>query len=323
MKKTTLIVSVLLAFFLVAPVALGQPIVIKLGDSVEPNHPHAQSWFYFAERVEDLSDGQMIVEVYPQSILGDHIEMLRGLQMGTIEMTKTSNAAFSTFVEETMVFDLPYLFRDKEHFVTVMNSEIAEEFLKEIYPEYGFYGLFFTDSGSRSLYNAVRPIHSPEDLQGLSIRVMESAIMIDTLNAMGSMATPLSLAELYSALRQGVIDGAENSPPFYKAQNHHEVAPYLSLTDHFMSPCILLVSSIFWETLDEWAQNIILEAAADTKEYQYRIWAEDEGKVLDELRALGVEINEVEKEPFIESVEPVYEKHAQRYLDVIERIRDL
>ncbi|MFW6016572.1 MAG: TRAP transporter substrate-binding protein [bacterium] len=320
-KKLSIIFVLLIVVSLISsPVVSSEEITIRFGDAVDADHPHTTAWEYFADEVAELSDGRIEVEVHPAAALGGHSEMNRSLQMGTLEMTKSSNAALTSFVEETEVFNFPYLFEDKEHYFEVLDGPIGQEFLKEIYPEEGFYGLFYTDSGARSIYNNQRPINSPEDLDGLSIRVMESDIMIDTLEAMGASAPTIALEDLYDGMRTGVVDGAENSPILYEAMNHYEEADYLSLTKHFMSPDVVLVSKSFWDSLDEADQEIIKEASEKTKEYQREMWAEMEEEAIESLEEKGVKVNNPDYD-FSQEVESVYEEHAEKYMDIIEEIR--
>lgn len=296
-------------------------IVAKLGDDLSPTHPHEVAFRFFAKRVAELTDGLVEIEIYPNSQLGTHPERIQGLQLGTIEMTKTTMADLGNFVEETRVFDLPFLFRDKEHFYEVLDGPVGQKFLNEIYPKVGLKGLFFLDSGTRSVYNSKKPIRTPQDLRGVKIRVMPSEIMIDTLNAMGASAVPMSFAELYSAMQQGVVDGAENSPTLYYEQKHYEVAPYLSLTEHFGPPDVLLVSKNFFDKLPKNAQAAILQAAEEAKEYQRKIWLESEAEVIEKLKAIpGVQVNTVDAESFRKAVEPIYKKYGSKYQDIIEQI---
>lgn len=319
---SVLIVAVIAVNFTGSSVFGQKKIVIKLGDDLSPSHPHEVAFRFFAKRVAELTDGQVEVQIYPNSQLGTHPERIQGLQLGTIEMTKTTNADMGNFVEETKVFDLPFLFRDKEHFYKVLDGPIGKKFLNEIYPKVGLKGLIFLDSGTRSVYNSKRPIRTPQDLKGVKIRVMPSEIMIDTINAMGASAVPMSFAELYSAMQQGVVDGAENSPTLYYEQKHYEVAPYLSLTEHFGPPDILLISQNFFDRLPKNVQKAILQAAEETKDYQRKIWIESEEKVIEQIKAVrGVQVNTVDTEAFSQAVQPIYEKYGSKYADTIEKIR--
>lgn len=332
MKRNSMMILACLAVLMVVAVAFNfvsdspvfgqKKIVIKLGDDLSPSHPHEVAFRFFAKRVAELTKGQAEVQIYPNSQLGTHPERIQGLQLGTIEMTKTTNADMGNFVEETKVLDLPFLFRDKEHFYKVMDGPVGQRFLNEVYPKVGLKGLIFLDSGTRSVYNSKRPIRTPQDLKGVKIRVMPSEIMIDTINAMGASAVPMSFAELYSAMQQGVVDGAENSPTLYYEQKHYEVAPYLSLTEHFGPPDILLISQNFFNRLPKNVQKAILQAAEETKEYQRELWLKSEKEVIDQIKALpGVKVNTVDTEAFSKAVQPIYDKYGSKYADVIEEIR--
>jgi TRAP-type C4-dicarboxylate transport system substrate-binding protein len=177
------------------------------------------------------------------------------------------------------------------------------------------------DAGARSFYNKERPIRTPEDLQGLKIRVMQNPIFIDMMSEMGGSGIPIAFNELYTAMQTGVVDGAENNPPSYSTQKHYEQAGYYSLTEHLIVPEIFVFSKRVWDTLSEEHQNLIREAAVLTTQKERELWEAMEGKAMEDLKALGVQINDdVDKAAFIEATAPVREKFGAQYAELLARI---
>ena len=177
------------------------------------------------------------------------------------------------------------------------------------------------DAGARSFYNKEKPIRTPEDLQGLKIRVMQNPIFIDMMTEMGGAGMPIAFNELYTAMQTGVVDGAENNPPSYSTQKHYEVAGYYSLTEHLVVPEIFVFSKRVWDTLSEEHQNLIREAAVLATQKERELWEAMEAKAMAELAELGVQINDdVDKEAFIEATAPVREKFGAHYAELLARI---
>lgn len=296
-------------------------IVLKLGGGLAETHPHTIAHKFFAEKVKEYSNGRVEVQVFPSNQLGQQRELVQGMQMGTIEMGKSMTAVVATLLPEIKVFDLPYIFRDREHFYKVLDGPIGESFLNEKLASVGLKGLLFYEAGSRSLYNSKKPIKTPEDLEGLKIRVPQNDLMVETINAMGGSGIAMGLAEIYPSLEQNVIDGAENAPLFAYQQKHHEVAKYFSMTDHFRTPDVLMISLKVWEKLDKDAQDSIMKAVEDTKVKQRELWIEQEKEVAKKLKEDGCEFNDVDQEAFRAKVKTVWDKYEKEIgKDLIEQV---
>ena len=296
--------------------------VVKLGHGLDPVHPVHQGMVYMAEKVDEKSQGKMRVDIYPSQQLGTERELLELLQLGSLGMTKVTAAVLESFAPSYKAFSVPYLFKDREHHFRVLEGEIGNELL-EASQEYWLLGLAYYDAGSRSFYTKEKPIHSPADLQGLKIRTLESKTQVDMVNTMGGAATPISWGELYTALQQGVVDGAENNPPSFYTSRQYEVCKYYTLDEHTTIPDVLLISTIVWETLSEQEQQWLKEAAAESAQYQKVLWQKASDAALDSLAANGVEIIIPDKTPFVESVQPIYEsfKSEPDVYSLIQRIR--
>lgn len=297
---------------------------IRLAHALSTTHPVHLGMERMAKLVEEKSDGELTITIFPSQQLGSERETLELLQIGSIGMTKVSSAALENFVPELRVYSIPYLFKDDEHILNVLNGEIGRELLLAG-EEYWLRGLTYYDAGQRSFYTKDRPIETPEDLEGLKIRVMESQMAVNMVRTLGGSPTPISWGELYTALQQGVVDGAENNPPSFLTSRHYEVAKYYSLDEHTMLPDLLLISTLQWDNLTEQEKQWVQEAADSSATYQREIWAEAEEEALETVREAGVEINYPDKEPFMELTAPVYESYKQtdpELYDLIQRILD-
>lgn len=297
---------------------------IRLAHALSTTHPVHLGMERMAQLVDKKSDGKLEVKIFPSQQLGSERETLELLQIGSIDMTKVSSAALENFVPELRVYSLPYLFKDEKHILNVLDGEIGRELLLAG-ENYWLRGLTYYAAGQRSFYTKNQPIESPDDLHGLKIRVMESQMAVSMVSQLGGSPTPISWGELYTALQQGVVDGAENNPPSFLTSRHYEVAKYYSLDEHTMLPDLLLMSTIRWNKLNEQEQQWVQEAADSSAVYQRQIWAEAEQEALETVQDAGVEIIYPDKQAFMDMTAPIYESY--KILDpelykLIQRILD-
>ncbi len=298
--------------------------VIKLGHGLDPAHPVHLAMEYLAERVAEKSQGRMRIDVYPSEQLGSERECLELLQIGSLAMTKVSCSVIEGFVPEMGVLSLPYLFRDEAHRIKVLGGEIGRELLLSG-EKFWLRGLCYYDAGTRSFYTVDRPILSPEDLAGLKIRTQESPTSMRMVQALGGSATPIAWGELYSALQQGVVDGAENNPPSFHLSRHYEVCKHYSLDEHTGVPDVLVISTKIWEDLSPEFQRLLQEAADESAIFQKKLWKEATERALEEVQKAGVTIYYPDKMPFIAGVESIFEEYKSqpRIYDLIQRIKEL
>ena len=271
--------------------------------------PVHKSLVRFGERLEELSDGTMRMDIYPSGQLGNERATIELLQLGTLDMSKVSSGVMENFVPEMGVFGLPYLFRDREHLWQTLNGEIGQEILQTAEP-YRMLGVAYYDAGFRSFYINGTDVKTPEDLNGLKIRVIQSPIFIQTINLLGGNATPLAFSEVYGALQQGIVDGAENSPMSLYGMGHYQQVTTYVLDEHSAPPDILLISTHRWNRMSDQQKTWFRQAAAESVELQRELWLQDEGAALDSVRAAGVKVTEVDKTPFREAVAPIYAELA-------------
>jgi len=297
---------------------------LKLGHSLAVSHPVHTGMVFMAERLEEISGGKMKMTIYPSGQLGNERETLELLQIGSLAMTKVSAAVLENFAPNFRVLGLPYIFESEEHMYRVLDGEIGEELLGQG-EQYRFRGLCYYDAGSRSFYTKDRPVYTPEDLKGLKIRVMKSNTAVNMVNQLGGSPTPISFGELYTALQQGVVDGAENNPPSFYSSRHYEVCKYYTLDEHTSVPDVLLVSMVWWNRLSEQEQKWLKQAATESVSYQRVLWAESVKESLAAVKAAGVEIIIPEKEDFSSVVNPIYEAYKDdvEKFELIMRVRAL
>jgi tripartite ATP-independent transporter DctP family solute receptor len=231
------------------------------------------------------------------------------VQNGALEITKASASPLETFSVDYKVFNLPFVFRDRDHFFRVLTSPVGESILASS-KKRGFIGLAYYDSGARSFY-AKKPIDTPDDLKGMKIRVQQSPTTIKMIQALGATPTPMAWSEVYSALQTGVVDGAENNVTALTNGRHGEVCKFYSETEHQIVPDVLVISTMRWDSLNQAHQNIIKQAAIDSFEYQKILWAEFEKAEREKSLAMGVKFNTPEKAAFVAKVKPMMDEERK------------
>ncbi len=299
--------------------------VLKLGHGLDSTHPVHLAMAYMAERAAEYSEGNIRIDVYPGQQLGTERELLELLQIGSVDITKVSSSVIEGFDPIYKVFSVPFLFVDEEHRYNVWDGEIGRELL-DAGERIRLMGLTYYDAGTRSFYTKDRPINHPDDLTGLRIRVQESPASIQMVNLLGGSATPISWGEIYTALQQGIVDGAENNAPSFYLSRHYEVARYYSLNEHTAVPDILYISLSTWNRLTEAEQEIIQQAADESAIYQRRLWREATDRAIQEVKEDGVTIIYPDKQPFIDRLEPLYQVYmdeSDELKQFIERIQEL
>jgi tripartite ATP-independent transporter DctP family solute receptor len=297
--------------------------VIKLGHGLDASHPVHLGMAYMGDRLAEKSGGTMRIDIYPSEQLGSERQTLELLQIGSLGMTKVSASVLEGFVPEFTVFGLPYIFLGEEHRFRVLEGEIGRDMLNAMEP-YWLKGLTYYDAGSRSFYTTNRPVHTPADLHGLKIRVQESATAMRMVRMLGGAPTPISWGELYTALQQGVVDGAENNPPSFFLSRHYEVAPFYTINEHSAVPDVLVMSTHIWNGLSAEQQRWVIEAAEESAVHQKQLWREATQNALDAVKAAGVEVIFPDLEPFAERVADIFEAYRDRPVvySLIRRIQE-
>ena len=286
-------------------------VAIKLGHGLDPSHSVHLAMVYMAEQVAEKSQGRMRIDIYPSQQLGTEREAIELLQIGSLGMTKVSTSVIEQFAPAYKALGLPYIFRDEQHRYNVLEGEIGERLMAGS-AKYRIRGLTFFDAGSRSFYTKDKPIRRPEDLAGQKIRVQESATAMQMVSALGGSPTPIAWGELYTALQQGVVDGAENNPPSFYLSGQYEVCKYYSLDEHTSVPDILLISTVVWDNLSPGNRAILAEAAQEAATYQKQLWKEATELAMQQIEAAGIEIIYPDKGLFADKVQGLYETYRDQ-----------
>ena len=296
---------------------------IRLAHGLDTNHPVHNAMVYLGERLEAKSQGRLEVIIYPSGQLGAERECLELLQIGSLDITKVSAAVLENFIPEYKVLSIPYVFENRQHAFRVYDGPVGQQMLL-LGERYKLRGLTFYDAGSRSFYTKEQAVDSPADLEGLKIRVQKSNMAVAMVNLLGGAPTPISWGELYTALQQGVVDGAENNLPSFYTSKHYEVCKYYSMNEHTAVPDVLLVGMDSWKRYNEQERQWIMEAARESAVFQRKLWEESERASLDAIIKAGVEVSYPDKGLFKEktkSIDKLFENESQ-VLKLIKAIAD-
>lgn len=307
MKKLSLILVIsLVTVLLLSSFAFAAPeFVLKLGHVAEPAKPYAQGGVKFAELVYEKTNGEVEIQVFPSSQLGNQRDLVEGLTFGTLDLTLTSTAVLANFLPKMAIFDLPFIFRDIPHTYKALDT-IGVEMGKDLEPV-GLKLLAFFENGVRHLTNSRRAVKVPEDMKGLKIRVMEQPVYIEMMKALGANPTPMAFGELFTALQLGTVDGQENPVSHIWTKRFFEVQKYISLTGHTYSAEPLLISMITWNKLPADFQKAITDSAIEALDWHRGKCVElDKDFWKNVIESGKCEIIEVDKEPFREATAGVW-----------------
>jgi tripartite ATP-independent transporter DctP family solute receptor len=269
-------------------------------------YPTVAAVRHMSEVLEQRSGGKYKIKVFNKSALGTEKETIDQVKIGALEMTRVNISPMNAICAKTMVPTMPFLFRSVEHMRKSLDGPAGEEILKSCEPQ-GFIGLAFYDSGARSIY-AKKPVKTVADAKGLKIRVQQSDLWVALVSAMGANATPMPAGEVYTALKTGLVDAAENNIPSYDGFKHFEAVKVYSKTEHSMAPEMLLMSKIVYDKLPKADQDLIRAVAKESVAFQRKKWDEQEAKSLAVVKAGGAQIVEVDKASFQAVMGPVYER---------------
>jgi len=278
----------------------------KLAYVAQPTNPYHAAMEFFAKKVSEKSGGAIEVKLFHSQQLGGERDYVEGLQLGTLEMAGTSTAVLGPFEARIQLFDLPFLFRSSEHLDKVLDGPIGRE-LSDLFPAKGIRILGYTDMGARYVHNSKRMIRTPEDMKGLKFRVMQNPVHIETYKAMGARAVPMARPEVYSALKQGVLDGLDNALAFYESMGDYEVAKYLTMGVQIMqTPGAVMVSEKFYQGLPPDLRKALHEAAAESMPHQRKIFREADTATLERLKKKGVVVETADPTPFADAAKAVW-----------------
>jgi len=303
--------------------ASAQTITLRSADTHPDGYPTVEAVKFMGRLVEERSGGRLKVQVFHSRQLGEERETLEQTRFGVIDLNRVNFGPLNNLVPETVVPGLPFVFRDEAHMRRVMDGTIGEEIIAGA-DRHGFVGLCYYDSGARSFYTRNRAARTPEDMRGLKVRVQQSDLWVAIMRAVGANATPLPFGEVYSALQTGVVDAAENNWPSYHSTRHFEVAKHYCVTEHSMSPEILVASKRSFDRLPRDLQGILRQAAKESVGEMRRLWDAQTELSRQAVTAGGSLVNDVDKEAFARAMAPVYDQFARdaRMRALVSRIRE-
>jgi len=295
----------------------------RAADTQGEDYPTVQALNYMGGLVEQRSGGRLRIRVFHSRQLGEEKETIEQTRVGAIDINRTNVALLGSFVPAMNVLAMPFLFRSTEHLQRVLDGPIGQEMLKNFEP-HGFVGLAFYDSGARSIYSSMHPVRSLADLKGLRIRVQQSELMSNMVRALGAEPVELPYGQVLTALSTHLIDGAENNWPSYITSEHYKHAGFYTLTEHAMSPEVLVMSLKAWNSLPEQDQEIFRDAAAASSRFMHQKWRDLEQRSREQAEEAGVTvIRDFDRKPFEAAMAPIYEQ-AERdpaTAALIDRIR--
>lgn len=299
MKRTVTLIAGLLA--------AGSVFALELKSADVHNadeYPTVAAVRHLGQVLSRSSGGALSVKVFNKGALGTEKETLDQAKLGALAMTRVHGAALASMCPKSLVPTLPFVFRSVAHQRQVFDGPVGEELLKACEHQ-GLVGLAFYDAGARSLY-AKKPVRSLADARGLKVRVPQTDVWVAAMAAIGANATPMPIGEVYTGLKTGLIDAAENNLPSFEGFRHMEAAKFYSRTEHAMTPDVLFISKRVWDKLAPAQQAQLREAAKDSVRVQRQLWDAAEAKSLERAKAGGAQIVEVEREPFRQAMAPVY-----------------
>ena len=273
------------------------------------DYPTVMTVKKIGEIVSQKTNGKYNVKVFGNSSLGSEKDTVEQVKIGALDMVRVSTAAFHGIIPETMVPSFPFIFRDINHFRKAMAGPAGDKILAA-FEKHGFIGLALWESGARSIYSK-KPVRNLADVKGMKIRVQQSDLWVSLAQAMGANPTPIPMAEVYTALKTGLVDAAENNYPSYETAKHYEAAPVYSETQHVMSPEVIVFSKKVWDTLSKEEQKIIRDAAKETVPYYIDLWTKKEQASKEITIKAGAQyVTDVNKAEFVAVMKPVWDKFS-------------
>jgi tripartite ATP-independent transporter DctP family solute receptor len=289
-----------------------KPILVRVGHQEPPDSQNDHDCHVFSELVYLKSNGRIEVKVFPASLLGKGVSMLEAVQAGSQDITFQVSPVIG-LVKEARYWDLPHLFEDRDAVTRLVTSPLMK-WDEENYRQKNLVLLGYFDLGYRHLANALRPVHTPEDLKGMKVRVAAGPTKVLVWKSFGASPTPWAYAEAYQALKQGVFDGIDSVMTGFWYSKFYEVTKYLTLTEHVYNPQIMVAGKPFWDRLPEWARPILKEAAQEAAHVARYANRQAEANLVAKLAEKGMEVNELTKEEkklFRQAGQPAYDEYEK------------
>jgi TRAP-type transport system periplasmic protein len=305
-----MVIAGLLALGVAAPAAAEE---LKFGYSLPATSHYGASATAMGEELAKRTNGKWTIKQFPANALGGEREMVEGLQIGTVDLVATSTGPVGNFVPDTLLTDIPFLFRDYAHADAVLDGPIGQQILDQ-FPKNGLVALAWGENGFRNLTNSKRPVRTPEDARGLKVRTMENQVHMTAFRTIGVLPTPMAFPELFTALQQGTVDGQENPIGVILGAKFPQVQKYLTISQHVYSPALILMSPAVWNKLSAEEKTAFKEAAKVGAQAMRRKAREDAQNGVDELRKQGMEVvTEVDRKAFEDALKPAFSEYAKKF----------
>lgn len=295
--------------------------IFTAADAHPADYPTVQAVEFMGQYLTDKTGGRLGIKVFAGGQLGSETDTLEITSFGGIDFNRVNFAPLNSIEPMTLPFSLPFIFESVAHMRRVADSEVGDEVLGALEP-HGLIGLCIYDSGARNFYNTKRAIRAPGDMAGLKLRVPASDLYVAMVNALGANAVPIPFGEVYQSLAQGVIDGAENNWPSFVSARHYEVANFLSITEHLLTPEALVMSKASWDRLSVSDRQLVREAAKQSVPHMRKLWDARVAEAREVIARSPVQVNELDKEPFAALMRPVWDQFitSPRQKSVVERV---
>ena len=289
-----------------------EKIILRVAHNGSEQHPFQAGFEKFKEVMETETNGVVEVQIFPNAQLGSEEEASQMVMLGLLSASAAGSGSLGTFVPEAELFNLPFIFRDLPHFYRVMDGPVGQQVAAKIEKKLNCVVLGYWFSGIRNVWNSKKPVLTPDDLRGMKIRVMASPILVETFNALGAQATPMSFGQLYSALATGVVDGAETDHIDLLQERFYDVTKYVSYTNHMFLAIGLIFSRKQFDDLPPHIQDVVLKAGRESVIAEREEMEAMTNAALIELKKKGLKFYEVDKKPFQEKVTSVYRNNAEK-----------
>ncbi len=296
-------------------------IVLQAGHVLTEDSGYHQGLLRWAELVNERTDGHIKIEVYPNSTLGNERDMIEAVQMGMLDITIPNHAPMTNFTDAFNVFDLPFLFANRDEAYAVCDSDFAQGILDSL-ADINIVGISLWENGMRYLANNKLDVVDSSDLAGLKIRTMENTIHMASFTAWGADPTPMAFGEVYTSLQQGTIDGCEIPLETIYQNKIYEVANHITMTGHFYCTAPLLMSFNAWDRLTEEEQQILVDAANEVKPYERQLIKEADEAYYDLMKEEGVIfVDQIDADEWRSAAQSVYDSFEQQ--DVLKQVQDI
>jgi len=312
--KKIVVLFVLTAFVLLSAGAAlaADKVVVRVAHTLAPDSHYNKGLIHLGELLEEKTGGQIELQIFHSAQLGSERDAVEGVAMGTLEMTLVSSAPLANFTDKFMVFNLPFIIRDRQKAYEWMDGPEGQKILESLLPK-NMVGLGIWENGFRNLTNSKKAVKVPADMNGLKIRLMENPIHVSTFKTLGAYPVPMPFGELFTALQQKTVDGQENPLIIIYTSKFYEVQDYLTLTGHFYAPAVLIVNKDFWEsTLSDEQREIFVECEKEARQWEREYSINSEKEMAKKLKEEGMTVITPDKSLWVEAVKPVYKKFEDK-----------